>query len=1256
MRPSQGSDLLGLLLTTLSGSAALPELTEGDFTLEELLAIVRESPERIVGPLRGALNRAAERLQEQEQLSSPPAARIAVVVDQLEELFTDPQIGAQARDTFAEVLAALARSGLAWVISTIRSDFFHRCSEVPPLVGLKDGLGSYELLPPVGPEIAQLIRNPARASGLRFEEEPTEGRLDDVLHEAASQDPSSLPLLEFVLDTLYEASGEDRVLTFAAYRAIGQLEGAIAKRADDVVKALPADVQKALPAVIRALVTVRTDEGTATARVVSMAQISATPQQETLVKALIAARLLVTDGEGGEAVVRVAHKALLNRWPQAQAIIRESREDLLTRERVRADASLWDQEDRNSELLLPSGKRLTESADLLNRRREELDHQLIEYIEASQTADNRHRFGRIAWVAGAFIILVGLLGAALWQWQEAERQAALALSRQLSTHSEEFLSKADHQRALLLAVEAFSREKTREASSALKASLEATPLLERTLWVSASRQVSLAFSPDGEQLAVYHQEDREKSGVTTFEVSSGTARPFLPLSADFHWLAWGKQLVGIRAEADYLLLFDEAGRAKRVPVKDCRKAWALGSDVEGTITIACYAQLMRVTKKAGRWSGAFIDGAQGGAPKALSGNGHHALFGGKPSVWHDGDRQVSKLDLMTMSDKKPRPFQSAHVWAIDCTGRRVAARTARDILVWTLDGPSIPVTILPAHGRPEEMRFSSDGRRLALAYGDGRIEIFGLGTVQPLAQPLAARRPDDKVNALAMEPNRSHLAVGTQTGFVTLQRLTSDSRDAQVLSGWRGPIHTALFLSPQSGTAAADSIVIVEEGDHFIARRVHSREPVGESRQIKGQFLAAAAAEDVVSVMVMTDAHVTIANLTAEPALDLELQSSLVNQPVRVAGSAGAFSRSSRFAAFVHKKGDLTFYNRFSPFREDTRFPMTLIGFDNFGRFTLAVADIKKGTVVVGRGGQMASNPLYVWSPHDDTVTELWEGRIRYDDLLGVDVSANGDRVVAVVGAVRRGQLLMWERDNQEWRERVIEVGRDKIDTDDSGAVALHPSGASLAVGDGRGQVSLVDFSNPQVQVLEGDLGSVPRLTFSQGGKFLAAATDRDVRVWDLATGKSVGGSDNLLTSGVDILAFEDGGRRLSAAAKHGGAVVRWSLDGSTPKRIDGATSDAKPERTPCRNRGKEGEATTLELSPGVEFNRCTAMIDANGVSVQVGMLGTWSILWEVPTGDWIDRACRQAGRNLSAKEWTQSVGESVAYRKTCPGNPIWPK
>src|SRR5262245_4047170 len=203
------------------------------------------------------------------------------------------------------MLAALAGGGFAWVIGTIRADFFHRCGEIPGFSALKDGLSSYELLPPTSPEIAQIIREPARAVGLRFEEDADRGRLDDVLQEAAAADPGSLPLLEFVLDALYEAGRARRLLTFAAYRALGGLEGAIARRADEVIDALPPDIQEALPAVLRALTTVRLGDEAITSRPAPFADVANTPAKSALVDALTAARLLVGDENAdGQAVVR----------------------------------------------------------------------------------------------------------------------------------------------------------------------------------------------------------------------------------------------------------------------------------------------------------------------------------------------------------------------------------------------------------------------------------------------------------------------------------------------------------------------------------------------------------------------------------------------------------------------------------------------------------------------------------------------------------------------------------------------------------------------------------------------------------------------------------------------------------------------------------------------------------------------------------------------------------------------------------------
>ena len=377
-RPSEGDNAIAALAAALVRESALPELASV-ITGTELAQLIFGAPDQSLGVIRGALIQAAA------PHGSAAQGRLVIAVDQMEELFTTEAKTAN-RDALVRALDMFAGSGLIWVIGTIRADFFHRCSEIPGFSELKDGLGSFELLPPTGPEIAQIIREPARSAGLRFEEDHDQGRLEDVLQDAAVADAGSLPLLEFVLEGLFQAGRERRLLTFAAYRALGGLAGAIARRADELVGVLPQDVQDALPSVLRALMTVRDDEAI-TARPALLSQVAGRSKQRALVDAMVAARLLVIDeNASGDPVVRLAHEALLTRWPRAQAIANSNRDFLETRARVHADARRWLLDNKNPDLLLPAGKRLAESEELLQSRREEVEDQIVLYVEASLRA------------------------------------------------------------------------------------------------------------------------------------------------------------------------------------------------------------------------------------------------------------------------------------------------------------------------------------------------------------------------------------------------------------------------------------------------------------------------------------------------------------------------------------------------------------------------------------------------------------------------------------------------------------------------------------------------------------------------------------------------------------------------------------------------------------------------------------------------------------------------------------------------------
>ena len=441
-RPTDATgDLCAGLAGALLGEKALPELKDAGMGPDELALLLQQAPERAVLPLEKALERAAAAVARKEGLSTPPQARLALIIDQLEEMFTRERVTPPERERFVHALSTLARSGLVWILATMRSDFYPRCADIPELAALKEGAGQYDVLPSTFAEVGQMIRNPARAAGLRFEVNPETGeRLDDVLHEAAARDPEALPLLSFTLDELFQQRTENGVLTFAAYERLGGMEGALARRAEEVFAALPPAVEAALPFVLRGLVTTnQKNDDVAVARRVPLGGLATTPEREALVRAFIDARLLVTDrADDGQPVVRVAHEALLRQWPRVRHWLDEDREFLRTRERVLMAAERWREEAQRPEFLLPEGKPLASAEDMLLRRRDDLDRQAITFIEASRRAVSGARQRRrivISGVVSAFFVVAagfGLFSYAQWQAADLQKKTALTAVQRLT--------------------------------------------------------------------------------------------------------------------------------------------------------------------------------------------------------------------------------------------------------------------------------------------------------------------------------------------------------------------------------------------------------------------------------------------------------------------------------------------------------------------------------------------------------------------------------------------------------------------------------------------------------------------------------------------------------------------------------------------------------------------------------------------------------------------------------------------------------
>jgi formylglycine-generating enzyme required for sulfatase activity len=327
-------------------------------------------------------------------------------------------------------LEALAKSGLVWVVATMRSDFFDRLERLPVLAALSDGEGRYLLLPPDEAEIGQIIRQPAREAGLRFEIDPVRALgLDDVILRATGRATGALPLLSFLLDQLWRRRTAEGVMSFAAYDDLGGLEGAIGRRAEEVFRDQPDAVRNELVALLRALVTVRGD--TATSRSAPLGQFPDGSPGRALVDAFLdpQARLLVAEGDTGTAQLRLAHEALLTHWPRARDQVAADARDLELRGRLEEEATRWRTASRHDKRgrVLPAGLRLDEGLALCARWGAGLPAEVTAFVTASRRTARHNRQRRIASAAGAVVALPVIaflvwMGLAAWGVRTVEAE------------------------------------------------------------------------------------------------------------------------------------------------------------------------------------------------------------------------------------------------------------------------------------------------------------------------------------------------------------------------------------------------------------------------------------------------------------------------------------------------------------------------------------------------------------------------------------------------------------------------------------------------------------------------------------------------------------------------------------------------------------------------------------------------------------------------------------------------------------------
>jgi|GEM_PF-882973 len=446
----------------------LPSMYPGTRPIEELAVAISSTPnfrydfEVVLTNLQSSrgLHVVAKMLSDND-----PDKKVVLYIDQFEELFTQT-LDEKERDAFIALLleGMTDPKGSLIVLLSMRADFYDRPMQYLEFAKLLEH--NHRAVPPMSvPELRDVIRKPAALPNVKLSFDTD--LVGDLLFEVRGE-TGALPLLQFTLEQLFEKRS-GHLLTREAYRDIGGVLGALAKRADDTYHQLPDDSHRALArSLFLRLIDPGATEQDTTRRRAPLSELELEDDEQTrrlqyVMQKFVDARLLVTsriaDIDGIIPTVEVSHEALIREWELLRGWLYSAREDIHFQEGLSEDARAWIRSgSRENDDRLYRGNLLAQAIEWADRNNPAIDEltflRASEALEAKRaeadrvrrekeerTANRAQQFQRASAVLGIFVVLAFIaaifatiqvsnsgneVATAFQQIDDAEEQIALA--------------------------------------------------------------------------------------------------------------------------------------------------------------------------------------------------------------------------------------------------------------------------------------------------------------------------------------------------------------------------------------------------------------------------------------------------------------------------------------------------------------------------------------------------------------------------------------------------------------------------------------------------------------------------------------------------------------------------------------------------------------------------------------------------------------------------------------------------------------